>query len=77
VSTRERAAASADRSVHIDTAVAREWVAHLSPSVAGGAVPVDGVVSTMSTLLECPRLALPWSAPADRRDSLEVKCNLR
>jgi hypothetical protein len=77
VSALERDTASADRIPRIDTGLARSWVGQLPPPAREGPTPTDDVVATMLTLLDCPRLALPWTGPTDRRDSLEVKCNLR
>ena len=60
----------------IDTAAARRWVA-ARPPLAPRSREVSDVTESMLTLLECPRLGLPWGGSGAARDSLEVSCNLR
>jgi hypothetical protein len=64
------------RPARIDTGAAARWMARL-PAERDGAPSVDGVAAVMTGLLACPRLALPTGVDAMRRDSLELKCNLR
>ena len=60
----------------IDSASAARWLAGRSPwerrSPSG-----DDVARVMMRLLDCPRLANGAEASGERRDSLEVRCNLR
>ena len=62
----------------VDSAAAERWLAGREPwprerRAASG----DDVARTMMSLLDCPRLGLRERAPTERRDSLEVRCNLR
>ena len=62
----------------VDSAAAERWLDGRVPwprdrRRASG----DDVAHVMMSLLECPRLAERASMPQGRRDSLEVKCNLR
>jgi hypothetical protein len=62
----------------VDTAAAMRWLRGRAPwpserrSRTG-----DDVTRVMMRLLDCPRLAVGSSTSAERRDSLEVRCNLR
>ena len=60
----------------VDTGAALRWLAKLPAARHEQAPPGDDVSWAMLSLLQCPRLALP-SADSVRRDSLEVRCNLR
>jgi hypothetical protein len=60
----------------IDSAAAVRWLSR-APAVRHERTPPgDDVAWAMLSLLQCPRLALA-SADSARRDSLEVRCNLR
>jgi hypothetical protein len=73
---------SAGRDAHlrasIDSAAARRWSGEWRPwprerrSKSG-----DDVARAMMSLLDCPRIVDSASMSAARRDSLEVRCNLR
>jgi hypothetical protein len=62
----------------VDSGAAARWLVRHEPwpearrSTAG-----DDVARTMMRLLDCPRLGTRTGASAARRDSLEVRCNLR
>jgi hypothetical protein len=62
----------------IDSAAARQWSGQWQPwprerrSESG-----DDVARAMMSLLDCPRLADSAHTSSERRDSLEVRCNLR
>ncbi len=62
----------------VDSAAAERWVVGRLPWPSdhrrGSG---DDVARIMMSLLDCPRLARRASMPRVRRDSLEVKCNLR
>jgi hypothetical protein len=62
----------------IDSAAARRWNDQWQPwprdrHAASG----DGVARAMMSLLDCPRIVDGASMSTERRDSLEVRCNLR
>jgi len=62
----------------IDSTAAERWLAGREPwPRERRAVSGDDVARTMMSLLDCPRLGARGRAPAERRDSLEVRCNLR
>lgn len=62
----------------IDSAAAARWLAGRTAWPPQYRSPTgDDVARVMMGLLDCPRLALAGGAPPARRDSLEVKCNLR
>jgi hypothetical protein len=62
----------------IDSAAAARWLAGRAEWPRERRSPTgDDVARVMMGLLECPRLAFGASASPARRDSLEVKCNLR
>ncbi|MEO8562143.1 MAG: DUF2723 domain-containing protein [bacterium] len=60
----------------IDTAAAMRWLERAPAARHESTPPGDDVAWAMLSLLQCPRLATPGVAGA-RRDSLEVRCNLR
>jgi hypothetical protein len=62
--------------VSIDSAAAVEWLARAPTVQRARGATADDVAWIMLSLLQCPRLALASSDSA-RRDSLEVRCNLR
>ena len=62
----------------IDSAAARRWIAEWPPWPRERRSPAgDDVARAMMSLLDCPRIVDSASMSADRRDSLEVRCNLR
>jgi hypothetical protein len=63
--------------VRLDSAFAARWLAGRPVYSRPRGTAVDDVAASMLTLLDCPRLAVPWPGPAAQRDSLEVRCNLR
>lgn len=60
----------------IDSMSAVRWLARAPAARHERAPPGDDVAWVMLSLLQCPRLALAHADSA-RRDSLEVRCNLR
>jgi hypothetical protein len=63
--------------VRVDSVYSARWAAGRPVYSRPRGTEVDDVAASMLTLLDCPRLALPWAGPPQRRDSLEVRCNLR
>ena len=62
----------------IDSAAAAAWLASHADRPGGyGAASGDDATRVMMGLLECPRLGVAGGVIPARRDSLEVKCNLR
>ena len=62
----------------IDSAVAARWLAGRAAWPREARSPSgDEVARVMMGLLDCPRLAIAGGVSPARRDSLEVKCNLR
>jgi hypothetical protein len=62
----------------VDTAAANGWVQRRGAGRAGApSSSGDDVVRVMLALLDCPRLLTRPTTSQARRDSLEVKCNLR
>jgi hypothetical protein len=61
----------------VDSAAAERWLAGEPEPRRDGHPAADDVSWLMLSLLQCPRLARTTGAPPARRDSLEVKCNLR
>ena len=70
------AAAEDDRPARIDSASAVRWLARAPVPGHAGTPPGDDVGWAMLSLLQCPRLAVAGLDSA-RRDSLELRCNLR
>lgn len=60
----------------VDSAAAVRWLARAPAARHERAPPGDDVAWVMLSLLQCPGLALA-QADSARRDSLEVRCNLR
>ena len=63
----------------IDSASTAPWVP-LAPVGGRGSTrgfAVDNAPTMMLRLLDCPRLAEPWTETTAGRDSLEVSCNVR
>jgi len=60
----------------VDSAAAVRWLARAPASRHEQTPPGDDVAWSMLSLLQCPRLALA-GLDSVRRDSLEVRCNLR
>jgi hypothetical protein len=69
-------AATVGRPARVDSLAAIRWLARAPVVHHEHAPPGDDVAWAMLSLLQCPRLAFPDS-DAVRRDSLEVRCNLR
>ena len=62
----------------IDSASAARWLAGRRPWPRERRSPSgDDVARVMMRLLDCPRLASGADTSGERRDSLEVRCNLR
>jgi hypothetical protein len=61
----------------IDTAATAAWASRVPADARAREGDVDGAPRQMLQLLDCPRLALPWTEAPARRDSLEVSCNFR
>jgi len=67
-----------DVRARVDTAAANDWVQGRGAGRAGAqSSSGDDVVRVMLALLDCPRLLTRPTTSQARRDSLEVKCNLR
>jgi hypothetical protein len=62
----------------IDSAAARRWSDQWQPWPRDRrATSGDDVARAMMSLLDCPRIVDGASMSTERRDSLEVRCNLR
>jgi hypothetical protein len=62
----------------VDSAAAERWLAAHVPWPRERRSPSgDDVARVMMSLLDCPRLAARERTSGERRDSLEVRCNLR